>query len=197
MTATGVAAMVTPDGVTNGPGAALAVAGTATAAHGSYVGVNAIGDILENSQGFSSKGSGGSPEGSAKSTGAGSQRWSQKTTKDGAPHKKPGPKPDGPHNDKIEEIIQRETDAGNTHVGGGVYRKTPEVTIETRGGVKDTRRTDATFVDRNGNTYHYNVGQSNKRPGAEKGGVDPIKRERDALDDIRGADENIEFEAYD
>ena len=41
------------------------------------------------------------------------------------------------------------------------------------------------------------IGRSNQRVGSEKNGIDPIKRERDALEDIRGAGHDIEFEPYD
>ena len=40
------------------------------------------------------------------------------------------------------------------------------------------------------------MGRKNKRAGNEKDGVDPIKRERDALKDVRDAGENIEFHPY-
>lgn len=127
----------------------------------------------------------------------GTQRWKNKVRNDGKPYSKPGPKSDGAHNDKIQQIIDREVAAGNTHVAGGVYSGKAEMTIDTTGGYKDTRRPDATFKDKNGNIYHYNVGKSNIRKGTEKNGVDPIIREREALDDIRSAGETIHFEPYD
>lgn len=53
------------------------------------------------------------------------QRWMIKTKKDGTPYKKPGPKTKGTgaHNEKIEEIIKRESaKPGVTHIGGGMEK---------------------------------------------------------------------------
>jgi hypothetical protein len=136
-------------------------------------------------------------EDGVRNEGAGTERWSRKFKKNGDPYKKPGPKSEGAHNDKIEEVIQQKTKEGHTHIGGGVYRGKPEVTIETSNGSKTTRRADATFKDKDtGETGHVNVGRKNKRSGSEKDGVDPLKRERDALKDVRDAGENIEFHPY-
>jgi len=110
--------------------------------------------------------------------------------------KKRGPKAEGgPHNDKMDEIIKKKKEEGYTHENG---RTKTEATIETPSGNKESRRADLTFKDpETGKIHHVNVGRSNKRPGSELGGVDPIKRERDALEDIRGSGETIEFVPYD
>ena len=53
------------------------------------------------------------------------QRWMIKTKKDGTPYKKPRPKTKGTgaHNEKIEEIIKRESaKPGVTHIGGGMEK---------------------------------------------------------------------------
>jgi len=95
----------------------------------------------------------------------------------------------------MDEIIEKKKKDGYIHTGG---RTKGERTIETKDGNKDTRRTDLTFKDpKTGKEHHVNVGRSNQRPGTENGGIDPIKRERDALDDIRNNGHDIEFEPYD
>jgi hypothetical protein len=125
--------------------------------------------------------------------GADGARYGRK--KDGTPRAKPGPKPkgEGPHNNKVEQIIAREKNKGKEHIGGGSEKT--ELTVETPGGAKPTRRMDASFRDpETGEISHYNVGKFNKRG-------DPIKRERDAESDVKSyapkKDRNITVEEYD
>ena len=134
----------------------------------------------------------------ASNGGPGSQRWENKTRLDGQPYNKLGPKQDGAHNDKIEEIIARVTADGHEHIGGGSYRNVPEMVIDTKGGIKSSRRPDASFINsRTGEEFHFNVGKSNVRAGDEIRNVDPIIREREALADLRDAGAKVYFEAYD
>ena len=112
--------------------------------------------------------------------------------------KKRGPKPEGtgPHNDAIANVIAKNKLLGHKHIGGG-GKKTPELIIKTPGGHKPYRRPDASFRHKDtGEIFHVNVGRKNQRSGLEKGGVDPIIRERKALEDIRNIGENISFEHY-
>ena len=127
-----------------------------------------------------------------------------KVTKEGKPHKKPGPKkdPDAPHNAKINEIIERETKKGKKHIGGGrVISKDmpPEIIIDTPDGIKPKRRMDLSFEDPiTGEITHYNVGLKNKGTKNKKGG--PVSRENEALNDVKTKaaveDRNIIFEPY-
>jgi hypothetical protein len=88
---------------------------------------------------------------------------------------KRGPIPvGGPHNDKISERIKQLEDEGMEHVAGG--DKTEEV-IPTPGGKKSSRRPDITMKKKDGTTYRENVGKK-KKDGT------PVKREKEALDDI-------------
>jgi len=117
-------------------------------------------------------------------------RWKNKKTKNGDSYKKPGPKAKGTgdHNAKIEEIINRETaKPGVEHIGGGNIE---EITIDTKGGVKDTRRMDTSFEKANGDIYHVNVGKS------LDDGLTGIIREREALEDAINAGKNVTFESY-
>ncbi|WP_136668189.1 DUF6531 domain-containing protein [Flavobacterium sp. H122] len=116
-------------------------------------------------------------------------RWASKTRKDGKPYSKPGPKSKGTgdHNAKIDEIIQREKAAGNTHTGGG--SKT-EIIIDTSGGHKDIRRMDASFKRPDGSEYHINVGRT-----LEDGSTGVI-RERQALEDVINKGHDVTFEGY-
>lgn len=107
---------------------------------------------------------------------------------------KPGPKPKGtgPHNEKVEEVIRQEKAKGMDHVGGGVAKK--EQVLDTKGGNKDARRTDATFFDpKTGQTTHHQVGLTDSKG-------EPIKREKEALEDIRTKaqekDRNVIFHPY-
>ena len=59
-------------------------------------------------------------------------------------------------------------------------------------------RPDASFRNpETGEIFHLNVGRRNKRPGTETGNVDPIIREREALEDLRAQGHNVQFEHYD
>nr|WP_315034741.1 RHS repeat-associated core domain-containing protein [uncultured Chryseobacterium sp.] len=118
------------------------------------------------------------------------QRWSGKVKKDGTPYQKPGPKSKGTgdHNAKIDEIIKRESaKPGVEHIGGGSMT---EVTIDTNGGDKPTRRMDASFKRADKTKYHINVGRTLED---EKTG---IKRERLALEDVKNAGHEVTFEGY-
>ena len=96
---------------------------------------------------------------------------------------KRGPKPqgEGPHNQKIEERIEKLKDqkgADWEHVGGG--DKT-EVTIKTPEGKKSKRRMDITFENKKtGEQYHEQVGKT-------KADGTPVPREVDAMDDVQKA----------
>jgi len=97
--------------------------------------------------------------------------------------------PTAPHNKKIREIIKREKSKGSKHKGGGSKK---EVIIDTGLGKdpkKPYRRMDATFNDKDGKEYHINVGLENQDG-------TPIKRERDAIEDVKGVGKDIKFEPY-
>ena len=64
-----------------------------------------------------------------------------------------------------------------------------EETVDTPGGNKESRRPDITTIDPDGNTYRENVGRQNQDGS-------PVSRERNALDDIRGATGQCAFSAY-
>jgi RHS repeat-associated protein len=118
------------------------------------------------------------------------QRWAGKTKKNGTPYSKPGPKSagTGDHNAKINEIINRESaKPGVTHTGGG--SKT-EVTIQTPGGQKDTRRMDTSFKRADGSAYHVNVGRT------LEDGKTGVKRERVAMQDAVNNGHDVSFEGY-
>ncbi len=107
---------------------------------------------------------------------------------------KPGPKPKGtgPHNEKVEEIIREEKAKGLVHIGGGVGEK--EQVIKIDNGKKESRRTDATFQDpKTLEIYHHQVGLTDSKG-------EPIKREKEALEDIRNKapeqDRNVKFHPY-
>jgi RHS repeat-associated protein len=117
----------------------------------------------------------------------GTQRWKNKFRKDGQPFEKPGPKRDGAHEQKIQEIIDQYSAPDFKHIGGGTK---PERYVSTPDGIKPYRRTDVTF--QNPDTleeFHFNVGKSNRRG-------DPITREREALKDIRRQEVQIQFRRY-
>ena len=100
--------------------------------------------------------------------------------------KRPGCKGGQKHRDKIREIIQREIDRGNNHIGGD---QLPEKVIVTRNGEKSYRRADATFSQPDGEIFHTQVGKQTKAG-------NPIARETRALNDIINAKENVYFEPY-
>ncbi|WP_437823410.1 hypothetical protein [Tenacibaculum mesophilum] len=115
------------------------------------------------------------------------QRWMSKTKSDGTPYRKPGPKAKGTgdHNAKIDEIIVREkAKPGIEYIGGG--SKT-EVIIDTTGGLKDTRRMDASFKRADGSVYHINVGRS------LADGKTGIIREIEALKDVLDVGEDSDY----
>ncbi len=107
---------------------------------------------------------------------------------------KPGPKPKGTgaHNEKVEEVAREEKAKGMEYLGGGVGGK--EKVIQTEGGNKESRRADLTFQDpATKQITHHQVGLTNSKG-------EPIKREKEALEDIRTkADEknrNVIFHPY-
>ena len=130
----------------------------------------------------------------------GTQRWKNNVTKSGRPYRKPGPKtnPNAPHNKKSREIIEREKKKGMKHIGGG---NLPEKVVRTEGGKKPYRRMDASFKDpKTGKVTHYNVGKKTQKVDSSTGEPVPIKRERDAIKDVKTTapkkDRDIRFEAY-
>ena len=103
--------------------------------------------------------------------------------------KKRGPKPKdqgGPHNDKIGEVADRMEKEGYTITEGG--NRLPEKLRKTPGGKKSGRRPDIVGT-KGGKEKAVNVGK------VRKDGT-PIKREADALDDLRGTGLDIDFEPY-
>ncbi len=91
------------------------------------------------------------------------------------------------HQKKIKEIIKYLVEEKKyTHVGGGGL---PETTIPTKEGRKTMRRPDITVTDRDGNTYHINVGKQTKSG-------QPIARERQAMEDILNANPNASPRQY-
>ncbi len=78
------------------------------------------------------------------------------------------------HRAVVEQRIEDLKAQGHTHTHGGPLR---EESIRTKGGVKDARRPDITTLAPDRTIYRENVGLVNKSG-------QPIKRERDALDDI-------------
>ena len=125
-------------------------------------------------------------------------RWMYKTKLDGTPYKKPGPKPkgEGEHNLKRLEIIERETKAGSTLIGGGIDGKgkfLPEKIYdipESVGSEYKKRRMDLSFQRKDGTIYHINIGVS------LKDGKTGIARERSAIEDMRALGEEVHFESY-
>jgi uncharacterized protein RhaS with RHS repeats len=105
----------------------------------------------------------------------------------------PVPKGKGEHNAIIKQVIEEKIAQGLEHIGGGSLT---ELIVDTKGH-KSKRRPDASFQDKLGNISHVNVGRKNKRDGCEEGAIDPIIREREALEDLRNAGENITFKHYD
>lgn len=133
----------------------------------------------------------------------------QKLRNDGQPVAKTDP--DTPHNKKIAEVIEEYTSGGEWKLWGGgqassVAGGKPERIIDTQGGHKDTRRPDITLVNsRTGEILHINVGLGLIRRRRKEDGsghhevADPIKREREAQEDIEGAlgpNEQFKFVAY-
>jgi hypothetical protein len=101
--------------------------------------------------------------------------------------KKRGPKTKaegGPHNDKIGETAKKLEDDGWTIIEGGNRR--PEQ-LHTTGGLKN-RRPDI-VATKNGKTKVVNVGKK----GAN--GL-PVKREQEALNDLKKIFDDVYFEAY-
>jgi hypothetical protein len=101
----------------------------------------------------------------------------------------PVPWPNGPHNQKIWEIVRSLIERGYEHTKGG-GSGAPEEVIQIAGGHKSARRPDATLVDPSGKEYRFNVGRTYKS-GA------PIKREVDAIEDLRRMGIDTDFFPYD
>ena len=95
---------------------------------------------------------------------------------------KPGPKPahTGPHNETVDAVGRGETAAGvkpgeTVVAGGGVL---PESLIQTPDGVKEGRRPDVLIQTEDGTLRGVNVGKVDSQG-------QPVKREREALEDLR------------
>lgn len=101
-----------------------------------------------------------------------------KPTRTGA---KRGPKtdPDAPHNRKIREEAQKIVDEGGTILSGGGGK---ERLVPTPGGHKSGRRPDIEFRDSCGVVRGCNVGRT-------QADGRPVKREREALEDLNGSGE--------
>ena len=93
--------------------------------------------------------------------------------------KKRGPKtdPNAPHNRAVREEADKLENEGNTIEAGGKREK--EQLIQTPGGIKSGRRPDITYQTPDGKIKARNVGKK-KKDGS------PIKREKEALDDLNG-----------
>ncbi|QFZ21108.1 SpvB/TcaC N-terminal domain-containing protein [Saccharothrix syringae] len=104
---------------------------------------------------------------------------------------KRGPKPagTGPHNQKIAEIADN-LPPGDKVVAGGQRPGLKEAVIPTPGGHKGARRPDVLVQRPDGSQYGINVGKRYKVSG------EPIKREVEALEDLRGAGLEMRFEPY-
>jgi len=91
---------------------------------------------------------------------------------------KRGPKTDSgaPHNAKIRDEAARLKEQGNKIVAGG--REKPEKLVPTPGGKKDGRRPDILYETPGGERKGRNVGKT------EADGETPVKREREALEDL-------------
>jgi RHS repeat-associated protein len=117
----------------------------------------------------------------------------QHTEEENTEKAKRGPKtdPDAPHNKKIKERIEElkeELGEDWEHTHGG--DKTEEV-VKTEGGVKSKRRPDMTFTNtETGEVYRENVGKTYANG-------DPVRREREALDDLERVGPRPRFTRYD
>jgi RHS repeat-associated protein len=107
------------------------------------------------------------------------------------PQKSAAPNPRGSrgsqeHQDRIDERIGELKDEGMTHRAGGPK---PEEKVRTPGGRKESRRPDITMEREDGSMYRENVGRANKHG-------TPVKRERDAMQDIEEATGQCGFSSY-
>jgi RHS repeat-associated protein len=109
---------------------------------------------------------------------------------------KRGPKPKGcggPHNQVISDWGKEITDAGGTVIAGGGLQN--ERLIATEGGIKGGRRPDIIYQDASGKTVYGNVGKLDAQG-------QPIKREREALNDLKTKTtdkqkaDDVQFRAY-
>ncbi|WP_395746283.1 putative Ig domain-containing protein [Prosthecobacter sp.] len=93
---------------------------------------------------------------------------------------KRGPKtdPDAPHNKTIREEADKLEKEGNNIIGGGGREK--EKLIPTPGGKKDGRRPDILYETPEGEMKGRNIGKVDSQG-------QPVKREREALDDLNNA----------
>ncbi|WP_322041593.1 RHS repeat-associated core domain-containing protein, partial [Burkholderia diffusa] len=109
---------------------------------------------------------------------------------------KRGPKTGGcgPHNEMIAAWGQEVADAGGIVIAGGGVEK--EVLVGTPGGFKGGRRPDIIYTDSDGKTIFGNVGK------VRADGVTPVKREEQAMDDLRtkttgkNVPDDVQFRAY-
>jgi RHS repeat-associated protein len=105
---------------------------------------------------------------------------------------KRGPKPagTGPHNQKIAEIADN-LPPGDRVIAGGQRPGMKEAVIDIpAGGNKTARRPDILVERPDGSRYGVNVGKRYKVSG------DPIKREVEAMDDLRRAGIDMRFVPY-
>ncbi len=97
----------------------------------------------------------------------------------------PSTDPNAPHNTPIRRVASQVAD-GEVIAGGGVHR---ERLIPTPGGYKEGRRPDILVRRPDGSLYGINVGRANKK------GV-PVRREREAIEDLEGAGVEMHFVPY-
>ena len=108
---------------------------------------------------------------------------------------KRGPKTNGcgPHNEMIAEWGKEVEAAGGTILAGG--GALPETKIPTVGGIKGGRRPDIIYTEASGGKIYGNVGKNDAQG-------NPIKREREAMDDLKnktqGNDkpDDMQFRSY-
>ncbi len=113
--------------------------------------------------------------------------------KDGTPRAKPGPRTEdtAPHNAAVIRERERLEAEGNRIVNGGRKPGLKEEVVDTKGGHKDTRRPDITYVTPEGDVRGRNVGKT-KKDGT------PVKREQQALDDLNNhSKRKTDFVPYD
>jgi hypothetical protein len=97
----------------------------------------------------------------------------------------PSTDPNAPHNAKIRQVASQVKD-GKVIAGGRIR---PEVLIPTPGGYKEGRRPDVLVQRPDGTRYGINVGRVNKK------GV-PVRREREAIEDLEAAGLEMHFVPY-
>ncbi len=122
--------------------------------------------------------------------GPGTEQEKPEPQKNDSPSKKRGPKtdPDAPHNREIRKWGDEvEAEGGTVEHGGG---RKKETTVETPGGHKESRRPDIIYRTKEGELKYGNVGK--ETPSGEK-----PKREKEALEDLRGTGVPTDYRTYD